>query len=115
MALESVNRSIPTLDCPSFYYMGLEVRSRVEIALGHVVAAEEILDEIENAGIHYGSDLADKCLLGRARIHTARKEFDQALTLFEAASADSFSRMNLHYHNQADEERVRILIAPRQT
>lgn len=107
-AVAAVDRSIEAGGDQSFRYMGLEVRSRVELALGEVFKAEETLDEVEASGFSSGSDLKEKYLLGRARIAIERGERRRASKLLEETSESAFSVMNLHHHRMADTEHARL-------
>jgi hypothetical protein len=91
----------------------LEVRSRIELAQGHLVKAEDTLDEFEQIGKHHGWELMEKSALTRARLHAARGERDEAIHILKQARDHCFDAENLHHFRKLDQELARLLFEER--
>ncbi|MBS1714607.1 MAG: hypothetical protein JST30_09755 [Armatimonadetes bacterium] len=102
-ARQSVQRSIDIGASPGFYYMGMEVRARVEITMGDVFRAEQTLEEIEEQGLKDGMEIVEKSALTRAKLCLASNETEEALERLRGISDYCFERMNLHHHRAADQ------------
>lgn len=107
-ALRSLERSMRLLDSKPIYTTGLEVRARVETALGRPFKAEETLEELAKIGAESGTDLKEKMEIARARILMLRGERDEAIHIFEHAAKRAFDLMNLHHHRKADQLAARL-------
>lgn len=105
-ALSLVNRSIEQGPSEPFIRYGLEVRARIEGALGEKTVAEETLDQLR--AIDKGGELREKAELTRATLLAARGERDEAEAIFEAIAEDCFERMNFHHHRKADQLLARL-------
>ena len=110
-ALQSVDRSIQDGDDPAFYYMGMEVRARIELALGMVVKAEDTVDEIREQGLKYGAEVVEKTEITAARILAARNEKEEAIEKLRNIADYCLERTNLHHHRTADQLVLRLVEA----
>ncbi|HVT12456.1 MAG TPA: helix-turn-helix transcriptional regulator [Fimbriimonadaceae bacterium] len=109
--LEAAIRSVETSmhgDDYLGYCAGLEVRARVETAMGQIFKAEETLEELEALG-NAGPDFLEKTGLTRARIMVRRGEREAAIAFYKKLATDCFERMNLHHHRMADQELGKVL------
>ncbi|MBS1714910.1 MAG: hypothetical protein JST30_11305 [Armatimonadetes bacterium] len=109
LALRAVEDSIRDGDDPAFYYMGMEVRARVELAIGWVVKAEDSIDEIRAQGLKHGTEVIEKTELTRAKILIARNEKERALERLVKISAYCLERTNLHHYRTADQLILRLV------
>lgn len=107
--LGAAKRSMAMVDCPKFKYAGLEVRARMELALGRLVNAEDTLDEIEEAQYRFGTDIWEKASLTKAKIWAARGKTEEAIVLVQEISNECFQRMNYHHHRVADQLGAKLL------
>lgn len=111
-ALKSVERSIQDGDSPAFTTMGLEVRARVELALGWVVKAEDTLDEILALASADGTELQEKTALTKAKILLARSQKEAALDRLVKVATYCLEKTNLHHHRVAEQLILRIQEGP---
>ncbi|HEY3780313.1 MAG TPA: hypothetical protein VGL56_04460 [Fimbriimonadaceae bacterium] len=107
-AAKLVERSIQTGTSEVFRPYGLEVKARLEAAMGQLFKAEETLAELESSGLPEGSEIREKADLTAARIKALRGERDEAEAVFEAIAEDCFERLNLHHHRVADQLLARL-------
>lgn len=110
LAVKLINKSIEEGPDPVFTPYGLEMRARIEVAQGHLVKAEDTLDELQELGLPEGAELWEKAEFTRARILVERGELDEAISILERVSEDCFTRMNLHHHRKADQLLARLLL-----
>ncbi|MBS1702863.1 MAG: helix-turn-helix domain-containing protein [Armatimonadetes bacterium] len=88
----------------------LEIRARVEIALGQVAKAEDTLDEVREVSVSRATDVSESILLSGAKIRLARGEDDEAKTILEQVAEMSFERMNLHHQEVAEQLLAKVML-----
>lgn len=88
---------------------GLEVKSRIEVALGHLINAEDTLDELEAVGLDKAFELWEKTSCTRALIQRARGERDEAVATLQALRDRCEANQDWHHFRRADQLLVHTL------
>lgn len=102
-AVASVNQAIERWDDEQAAALGLEVRARLEVALGQVVKAEETLSEIRNKKLGRFGEIDEKMELVEARIAILRGEVDRARTALQQICERCLVLGNYHHFRVADQ------------
>ncbi len=91
----------------------LEIRARIEIALGQATKAEDTLEEVESISVSRATDVSEATMISQAKILIARGDQDEAKSILERVAEISFSRMNLHHQDVAEQLLSRLLLGQR--
>lgn len=113
IALSASIRSMEMVDCPKFRYAGLEVRARIELALGRLVNTEDTLDEIKESQYLFGTEIWEKASLTTAKLWFAQGRIEESKVLIEEVANRCFERMNLHHYRVANQLGIRLFMADR--
>lgn len=108
LALQSVQHSIERTKGSKAGLLGLEIRARIECAMGHYFKAEDTLDDLEGDGLDVSTETVEKSLLLRSRILAGRGEIEAASRGFSQVATYCFERMNLHHFRIADRELAKL-------
>lgn len=111
VGLSASNRSMEMVDCPKFKYAGLEVRARIELALGRLVNAEDTLDEIKESQYLFGTEIWEKASLTTAKLWFAQGRVEESKVLIEEVADQCFEKMNLHHYRVANQLGARLFAA----
>lgn len=107
-ALRSAEDALRMHDDPLPRCFALEVRARVEVALGQLFRAEETLEEAESLSGGRILELWEKSRIVRAKILLGRGARDEAAHELREVAERCFEEMNLHHHRVADQLLARL-------